>query len=61
VDPWLSVSAAHNIAEAVRHQLQKQHPEGTETFVHIGVPQFSVFLALAICEMDRNAFLLQGL
>ncbi|BFI29330.1 ferrous-iron efflux pump FieF [Marchantia polymorpha subsp. ruderalis] len=35
VDPWLSVSAAYNIGEAVRHQLQKEHPEVAETFVHI--------------------------
>ncbi|CAM6123747.1 unnamed protein product [Calypogeia fissa] len=35
VDPWLSVSAAHNIAEAVRHQVQRKHPEVAETFVHI--------------------------
>ncbi|KAG6541196.1 hypothetical protein Mapa_017430 [Marchantia paleacea] len=40
VDPWLSVSAAYNIGEAVRHQLQKEHPEVAETFVHIGSTHF---------------------
>lgn len=37
VDPWLSVSAAHNIGEAVRQQVHKHHPNVTESFVHIGL------------------------
>jgi hypothetical protein len=36
VDPWLSVSAAHNIGDAVRQQVHKQHPNVTESFIHIG-------------------------
>ncbi|KAL3683822.1 hypothetical protein R1sor_001844 [Riccia sorocarpa] len=35
VDPWLSVSAAYQIGQAVRQQVQKEHPEVAETFVHI--------------------------
>lgn len=37
VDPWLSVSAAHNIGEAVRQQVHMHHPNVTESFVHIGL------------------------
>ncbi|CAK9196001.1 unnamed protein product [Sphagnum troendelagicum] len=36
VDPWLSVSAAHNIGNAVRQQVHKRHPNVTESFIHIG-------------------------
>jgi hypothetical protein len=36
VDPWLSVSAAHNIGDAVRQQVHKRHPNVTESFIHIG-------------------------
>jgi len=35
VDPWLSVSAAHNIGDAVRQQVHKRHPNVTESFIHI--------------------------
>ncbi|KAG0587956.1 hypothetical protein KC19_2G204300 [Ceratodon purpureus] len=35
VDPWLSLSAAHNIGEAVRQQVHILHPNVTESFVHI--------------------------
>ncbi|KAL2636041.1 hypothetical protein R1flu_007520 [Riccia fluitans] len=35
VDPWLSVSAAYQIGQAVRHKVQKEYPEVAETFVHI--------------------------
>ncbi|KAF5731464.1 hypothetical protein HS088_TW18G00142 [Tripterygium wilfordii] len=35
VDPFLSVTAAHDIGENVRHQIHKSHPEVTEVFIHI--------------------------
>lgn len=36
VDPFSSVSAAHEVGEFVRHELQRSHPEVVEVFVHIG-------------------------
>lgn len=35
VDPFLSVSAAHNIGETVRHQLHEHHSQVAEVFIHI--------------------------
>ncbi|KAK9086463.1 hypothetical protein Syun_028857 [Stephania yunnanensis] len=35
VDPFLSVSAAHDIGESVRGQIQKSHSEVAEVFIHI--------------------------
>ncbi|KAL5561525.1 hypothetical protein UlMin_031272 [Ulmus minor] len=35
VDPFCSVSAAHDIGENVRHQIYKSHPEVAEVFIHI--------------------------
>nr|GME01673.1 metal tolerance protein 2 isoform X1 [Ipomoea batatas] len=35
VDPFSSVSAAHEVGEFVRHELQRSHPEVVEVFVHI--------------------------
>ncbi|XP_077224557.1 cation efflux family protein [Tasmannia lanceolata] len=35
VDPFLSVSAAHDIGENVRRQIQKSHPGVAEVFIHI--------------------------
>ncbi|XP_057782377.1 metal tolerance protein C1 isoform X2 [Salvia miltiorrhiza] len=35
VDPFSSVSAAHDIGENVRSQLQLSHPEVAEVFIHI--------------------------
>lgn len=35
VDPFCSVSAAHDIGENVRHQIHKTHPEVSEAFIHI--------------------------
>uniref|UniRef100_A0A803NQI7 Cation efflux protein cytoplasmic domain-containing protein n=3 Tax=Cannabis sativa TaxID=3483 RepID=A0A803NQI7_CANSA len=35
VDPFCSVSAAHDIGEDVRHQIHKSHPEVAEVFIHI--------------------------
>ncbi|KAG9157231.1 hypothetical protein Leryth_004896 [Lithospermum erythrorhizon] len=40
VDPFSSVSAAHNVGENVRCQLQKNHRQITEVFIHI-VPSTS--------------------
>ncbi|GJN31445.1 hypothetical protein PR202_gb19845 [Eleusine coracana subsp. coracana] len=36
VYPFLSVSAAHDIGETVRHQIQKAHNQVAEVFIHIG-------------------------
>ncbi|KAK9945529.1 hypothetical protein M0R45_011042 [Rubus argutus] len=35
VDPFCSVSAAHDIGENVRHQIHKTHPVVSEAFIHI--------------------------
>ncbi|XP_027364198.1 metal tolerance protein 2 [Abrus precatorius] len=35
VDPFSSVSAAHDIGESVRHQIHKSHPTVAEIFIHI--------------------------
>ncbi|KAG9444786.1 hypothetical protein H6P81_016126 [Aristolochia fimbriata] len=35
VDPFLSVSAAHEIGENMRYQIHHSHPEVSEVFVHI--------------------------
>ncbi|BAS84167.1 metal tolerance protein 2 isoform X1 [Oryza sativa Japonica Group] len=41
VYPFLSVSAAHDIGETVRHQIQKSHNQVAEVFIHID-PSYSV-------------------
>ncbi|XP_078435392.1 cation efflux family protein [Wolffia australiana] len=46
VDPFLSVSAAHNIGEKVRHKIQQLHEEVAEVFIHIdpsvsGLPELN--------------------
>ena len=64
MDPWLSVSAAHNIGEVVRHQVRTYHPNVTESFIHIGLsthchlPQFEMFGCLieAILLMSLNMY-----
>jgi len=33
---FLSVSAAHDIGETIRHQIQKEHNQVAEVFIHIG-------------------------
>ncbi|KAJ0979761.1 hypothetical protein J5N97_015235 [Dioscorea zingiberensis] len=40
VDPFLSVMAAHDIGENVRHHIQKNHKQVTEVFIHID-PSYS--------------------
>ncbi|KAM7521503.1 hypothetical protein LguiA_011405 [Lonicera macranthoides] len=42
VDPFTSVSAAHEVGENVRRQIQKSHPVVAEVFIHIE-PSFSHF------------------
>lgn len=41
VDPFSSVSAAHEIGENVSREIQRLHPEIAEVFVHIGTVDFS--------------------
>lgn len=41
VDPFSSVSAAHEIGENVSREIQRLHPEIAEVFVHIGTIEFS--------------------
>lgn len=36
VDPFCSVSAAHDIGESVRLQIHKNHSQVAEVFIHIG-------------------------
>lgn len=55
VDPWLSVSAAHNIGEAVRHQLRMHHPNVTESFVHIGLSTHHI---LQLEKLSTGIFIL---
>ncbi|KAI4301368.1 hypothetical protein L6164_034655 [Bauhinia variegata] len=42
VDPFSSVSAAHDIGEYVRHQIHKTHPAVAEMFIHIDPAMSSV-------------------
>ncbi|XP_059659527.1 metal tolerance protein 2 [Cornus florida] len=51
VDPFLSVSAAHDVDENVRRQIQKYHPEVAEVFIHIE-PAISQILP---STMDRQS------
>jgi divalent metal cation (Fe/Co/Zn/Cd) transporter len=45
VDPFSSVSSAHDIGENVRWQIHKSHPTVTEMFIHIGLlDTFIIFL-----------------
>ncbi|KAL6978418.1 Metal tolerance protein C1 [Sarracenia purpurea var. burkii] len=50
VDPFSSVSAAHEVGENVSHQIQKLHPEVAEVFIHID-PAISL---LSETTMDRQ-------
>ncbi|XP_066380196.1 metal tolerance protein 2-like [Miscanthus floridulus] len=50
VYPFLSVSAAHDISETVRHQIQKEHNQVAEVFIHID-PSYSVALSM---DLKRN-------
>lgn len=57
VDPFSSVSAAHDVGENVRDRIQKLHPEVAEVFIHIGsilafvifyTCNWSVYLSLSL-------------
>lgn len=48
VDPFCSVSAAHDIGENVRHQIHKTHPVVSEAFIHIGKQHSFTWLLLKI-------------
>lgn len=50
VDPFSSVSAAHDIGENVRHEIQQSHPEIAEVFVHIGKHFFLLMSDFSIVE-----------
>ncbi|KAJ4967631.1 hypothetical protein NE237_014332 [Protea cynaroides] len=58
VDPFLSVSAAHEIGENVRRQIQRSHTEVAEVFIHIdpAISQFSPRMTdLSEKAKDMNA------
>ncbi|CBI32245.3 unnamed protein product, partial [Vitis vinifera] len=52
VDPFSSVSAAHNVGENVRHQIHKSHPGVSEVFIHID-PAISQ-ISPSIMEQQEN-------
>lgn len=54
VDPFSSVSAAHEIGEHVQHQIQKSHTEVTEVFIHIdpALSQCSPTMSSQIKNLD---------
>ncbi|KAM0916342.1 hypothetical protein ACQ4PT_010227 [Festuca glaucescens] len=51
VHPFLSVSAAHDIGETVRHHIQKTHNQVAEVFIHID-PSYSMGV-----NMDKKRIL----
>ncbi|XP_042517454.1 metal tolerance protein 2-like [Macadamia integrifolia] len=53
VDPFLSVSAGHEIGENVRLQIQRSHTEVAEVFIHID-PEISQF-SPSITGLSENA------
>lgn len=55
VDPFSSVSAAHDIGENVRNQIHKSHPNVTEVFIHID-PSISQISSI----MDQQENLKKG-
>ncbi|CAN6289462.1 unnamed protein product [Urochloa humidicola] len=58
VYPFLSVSAAHDIGETVRHQIQKEHNQVAEVFIHID-PSYSMGPSMnlnrTLNNSDRNS------
>ncbi|KAG6482452.1 hypothetical protein ZIOFF_059083 [Zingiber officinale] len=56
VDPFCSVSAAHDIGESVRHQIHKNHSQVAEVFIHID-PSYSY---CSILEERKNLKDLEG-
>lgn len=58
VDPFSSVSAAHDIGENVRQQIHKLHNEVAEVFIHIG-KCFGFPFFFNLKPVDSNADILQ--
>lgn len=56
VDPFCSVSAAHDIGENVRHQIHKTHPEVSEAFIHIGKQHSFTWLLLKLAHTNCDFF-----
>ncbi|KFK37536.1 hypothetical protein AALP_AA4G269800 [Arabis alpina] len=50
VDPFSTVSVAHEVGEFVRGQINKQHPEVSEVFIHID----PAFVQFSSSMMDHN-------
>ncbi|KAA8549188.1 hypothetical protein F0562_000872 [Nyssa sinensis] len=53
VDPFSSVSAAHDVGENVRRQIQKSHPKVAEVFIHIE-PAISQVLPIIMDEQKDS-------
>ncbi|XP_024017715.1 metal tolerance protein 2 isoform X3 [Morus notabilis] len=53
VDPFCSVSAAHDIGESVRHQIHDSHPEVAEVFIHID-PAISEISPSAVDQKESS-------
>lgn len=51
VDPFTSVSDAHNVGETVRRHLHESHPEVSEVFIHID-PAISEVLPDAVHHQE---------
>ncbi|CAH2057613.1 unnamed protein product [Thlaspi arvense] len=51
VDPFSSVSVAHEVGESVRGQINKSHPEVSEVFIHID----PAFLQFSSSMMDHDS------
>ncbi|CAN6312788.1 unnamed protein product [Urochloa humidicola] len=54
VYPFLSVSAAHDIGETVRHQIQKEHNQVAEVFIHID-PSYSMVSNMNLNKTPYNS------
>lgn len=55
VDPFSSVSAAHDIGENVRREIQQSHPEIAEVFVHIEPSTSNIPSVHVEKRQDQNA------
>ncbi|CAL4922628.1 unnamed protein product [Urochloa decumbens] len=54
VYPFLSVSAAHDIGETVRHQIQMEHNQVAEVFIHID-PSYSMGRNMNLNRTPKNS------
>lgn len=54
MDPFSSVSAAHDVGENVRRQLQQSHPEVAEVFIHVGIYIVSLTFLRSKIVHDRT-------